>query len=161
MGVLLPNYPRDMVVKGENMPHFQKMSVDKMRAPTGTSNVFQIFNQLQKQQQAVDWSENPVQSISSRTTTPSKSASILTTGTQENNSSKQVQEFPVHNTSWSTSSTQCTCPQAAAAGSEAWRLSSITRVSSYRTAQKYRIIGHFFPKYRTNIGHFSTKYRTK
>ena len=30
-----------------------------------------------------------------------------------------------------------------------------SRVSSYRMAQKYRIIGHFFPKYRTNIGHFS------
>ena len=28
------------------------------------------------------------------------------------------------------------------------------RVSSYRTAQKYRIIGHFFPKYRTNIDIF-------
>ena len=25
------------------------------------------------------------------------------------------------------------------------------RVSSYRTAQKYRIIGHFFPKYRTKM----------
>ena len=35
-----------------------------------------------------------------------------------------------------------------------------TRVSSYRMAQKYRIIGHFFPKYRTNIGHFFPKYRT-
>ena len=31
------------------------------------------------------------------------------------------------------------------------------RVSSYRMAQKYRIIGHFFPKYRT----FFPKYRTK
>ena len=37
----------------------------------------------------------------------------------------------------------------------------ICRVSSYRMAQKYRIIGHFFPKYRTNIGHFFPKYRTK
>ena len=37
----------------------------------------------------------------------------------------------------------------------------LCRVSSYRTAQKYRIIGHFFPKYRTNIGHFFPKYRTK
>ena len=37
----------------------------------------------------------------------------------------------------------------------------IIRVSSYRTAQNYRIIGHFSPKYRTNIGHFPPKYRTK
>ena len=35
------------------------------------------------------------------------------------------------------------------------------KVSSYRMTQKYRIIGHFFPKYRTNIGHFFPKYRTK
>ena len=28
------------------------------------------------------------------------------------------------------------------------------RVSSYRTAQKYRIIGHFFPKYMTNMTFF-------
>ena len=28
------------------------------------------------------------------------------------------------------------------------------RVSSYRMAQKYRIIGHFFPKYRTNMTFF-------
>ena len=32
---------------------------------------------------------------------------------------------------------------------------ALSRVSSYRMAQKYRIIEHFFPKYRTNIGHFS------
>ena len=46
MGVLLPNYTRDMVVKGENVPHNSKMSGDKMRAPTSQSNVFQILNQL-------------------------------------------------------------------------------------------------------------------
>ena len=33
IGVLLPNYPRDMVVEGENVPHFSKISGDKMRAP--------------------------------------------------------------------------------------------------------------------------------
>ena len=101
MGVLLPNYPISLIVEGENVPHFQKMSGDKMRALTSTSNVFQILNQLQKQQQAVDWSENPVQPISFRTTTPSKSALIPATETQGNNASKQVQAFPIHNTSWS------------------------------------------------------------
>ena len=49
MGVLLPNYPQDIVVKGENVPHFGKMSGDKMRAPHGTSNVFQILGDIQKQ----------------------------------------------------------------------------------------------------------------
>ena len=29
MGVLLPNYPKDMVIEGENVPHFSKMSGDK------------------------------------------------------------------------------------------------------------------------------------
>ena len=101
MGILLPDYPISLIVEGENVPHFQKMSGDKMRALTSTSNVFQILNQLQKQQQAVDQSENPVQPISFRTTTPSKSALISTTETQGNNASKQVQAFPIHNTSWS------------------------------------------------------------
>ena len=46
IGVLLPNYPNDMVVEGENVSHFSKMSGDKMRASTSQSNVFQILNQL-------------------------------------------------------------------------------------------------------------------
>ena len=29
MGVLLPNYPQEIVVKGENVPHFSKMSGGK------------------------------------------------------------------------------------------------------------------------------------
>ena len=48
MGVLLPNYPRDMVIEGENVPHFSKMSGDKMRAPNGPSNVFQILGDIRK-----------------------------------------------------------------------------------------------------------------
>ena len=46
MGVLLPNYPKSMIVQGENVPHFEKMSGDKMREPTSPPNVFQILNQL-------------------------------------------------------------------------------------------------------------------
>ena len=46
MGVLLPNYPKDIVVKGENVPHFSKMSGGKMR--NGTSNVFQILDDMWK-----------------------------------------------------------------------------------------------------------------
>ena len=48
MGVLLPNYPKDMVIEGENVPHFSKMSGDKMRTPYGTSNVFQILGDIWK-----------------------------------------------------------------------------------------------------------------
>ena len=52
MGVLLLNYPKDMVVDGDNVPHFDKMSGDKMRAPNSTSNVSQIFGDIWKQQLA-------------------------------------------------------------------------------------------------------------
>ena len=43
MGVLLPNYFKNMVIEGENVPHFSKMSGDKIRPPNGPSNVFQIM----------------------------------------------------------------------------------------------------------------------
>ena len=36
MGVLLPNYPQEIVVKGDNMPHFSKMNGGK--TGNGTSN---------------------------------------------------------------------------------------------------------------------------
>ena len=36
MGILLPNYPQEIVVKGENVPHFSKMSGGK--TGNGTSN---------------------------------------------------------------------------------------------------------------------------
>ena len=45
MGVLLPNYPEENVVKGENVPNF------KINTSTGTSsNVFQILQDLQLEQ---------------------------------------------------------------------------------------------------------------
>ena len=40
MGVLLPNYPEENVVKGENVPNF------KVSTSTGSSNVFQILQDL-------------------------------------------------------------------------------------------------------------------
>ena len=36
MGVLLPNYPQEVVVKGDNMPHFSKMNGGK--TGNGTPN---------------------------------------------------------------------------------------------------------------------------
>ena len=75
MGVLFPNYPRDMVVEEENVPHFSKMSGDKMRAPNGPLNVFQIFCDMLKQQQARhSQCNNPELASPFRTTTPSKTA---------------------------------------------------------------------------------------
>ena len=52
MGVLIPNYPKDIVVKGENVPHFSKMSGSKTGDGTlggtsnGTSNTFQILGDI-------------------------------------------------------------------------------------------------------------------
>ena len=40
MGVLLPNYPQEIVVKGENVPHFSKMSGGK----TGKGTLNSMFN---------------------------------------------------------------------------------------------------------------------
>ena len=44
MGVLLPNYPEENVVKGDKVPNF------KIGTPTSTSNVFQILQDLQLKQ---------------------------------------------------------------------------------------------------------------
>ena len=79
MGVLLPNYPKDMVVEGENVLHFSKMSGDKMRAPIGPSNVFQILGDIQEQQQAVQSQcKNPELASPFKTTTPSENPTLMT-----------------------------------------------------------------------------------
>ena len=69
MGVLLPNYPEENVVEGDNMPNFSKMNGGKTGngtshsmqngisnvntgnstvsgTPDSTSNVFQILNDI-------------------------------------------------------------------------------------------------------------------
>ena len=80
IGVLFPNYPKDIVVDGDNVPHFDKMSGDKMRASNGTSNVFQILGNIWKQQLAI---QNQMASPF-RTTTPSKPATTMVTAKQAN-----------------------------------------------------------------------------
>ena len=101
MGVLLPNYPKDMVVEGENVPHFSKMSGDKMRAPNGPSNVFQILGDIQKWQQAVhSQCENPELASPFRTTTPFKNTAPMTAMSKQANP-VHAHTFSVQNTSWS------------------------------------------------------------
>ena len=53
MGVLLPNYPEENVVKGENVPNF------KIRTSTGSSNVFQILQDLHLKQYQETGSSQP------------------------------------------------------------------------------------------------------
>ena len=106
MGVLLPYYPEENVVKGENVPNF------KMNTGTsdGTSNVFQILQDLQQKQRTKQYQYNsntvpntvPTMNTaqmaqmetSFRTTTPSTPATTAMTAKQVN---------PVHthkSTSW-------------------------------------------------------------
>ena len=102
MGVLLPKYPEENIVKGENVPNF------KMNTGTsdGTSNIFQILQDLQQKQNQYNSNmvPNTVHTMnivqmaqletSFRTTT--LSAPAMTT--------KQVNPVQVHkNTSWSNS----------------------------------------------------------
>ena len=98
MGVLLPNYPEENIVKGENVPNFMSTGTSE-----GTSsNVFQILQDLQLKQYQHQYNSNimsntcktfhtmntaqmtqmaqPVASF--RTTTPSTSATTDTTTTK-------------------------------------------------------------------------------
>ena len=61
MGVLLPNYPEENVVKGENVPNF------KISTPTGLSNVFQILQDLRLKQYQETSSSQPRTSCTSTT----------------------------------------------------------------------------------------------
>ena len=99
MGVHIPNYTQDIVVQGENVPHFSKMSGDKS-VPQTASNVFQILGNIQKQQQQAIHTmysqhetsfQDPEPESSFRTTTPSKRPAPMTVTTE--------QACPVQNTS--------------------------------------------------------------
>ena len=111
MGVLLPNYLEENIVKGENVPNF------KMNTGTSddTSNVFQILQDLQQKQYQYQYNSNtmpntihtmntaqmaqPVTSF--RTTTPSGPATTAI-------ATKQVDPVHVHkNTAQSGPPAQC------------------------------------------------------
>ena len=86
-----------MVIEGENVPHFSKMSGDKMRAPNGTLNVFQILGNIRKRQQAIhSQCKDPESASPFRTTTPSKTALMTATAKQAN--PVHAHTFPVQNT---------------------------------------------------------------
>ena len=105
MGVLIPIYPKDIMVKGENLSHFSKMSGDRMRNGTanGTSNVFQILGDIQKQQLTQSQCNSstipivPEVATPFRTTTPSAPALMMVTAKQAN--SIHVNALPMQNTS--------------------------------------------------------------
>ena len=89
MGVLLPNYPQENIVRGENVPNF------KMNTGTsdGTSNIFQILQYLQQKQKTIQYQYNsnmvPTMNTAQmetpfRTTTPSTPATTAMTAKQVN-----------------------------------------------------------------------------
>ena len=129
MGVLLPNYPQEIVVKGDNVPHFSKMNEDRTGngTPNGTSNsisyvntgngtasgtpssmsnVFQILNDIRKRQRAVQCQYDssmtptlPEMATPFKTTTPPTPAMTATSVKQAN--PVHVNTLPVQNTLWS------------------------------------------------------------
>ena len=135
MGVLIPNYPKDIMVKGENVPNFSRMSGDKKRNSTtngtlnSTSNVFQILGDIQKQQFAVQSQYN---SHSSRADNSFQDHHTLCTSTDNSDSkagrSSACKCTPCtkYFTEW-TSSTLCTCPQGPTSGSETRRCISLEK----------------------------------
>ena len=125
MDVLLPNYPQEIVVKGDIVPHFSKMSGGKTGNGTsngisyvntgngtargtlnGMSNVFQILNNILKRQKAVQCQYDsstiltvPKPATPFRTTTPS--APVMTTMTAKQADPVHVNAWGMQNTSWS------------------------------------------------------------
>ena len=99
MGVLLPNYSKDMVVEGENMPHFSKMSGDKIRAPAGLSNSRYWATCRNNNRQYIANAKIQNWPLHSETT-PSKSTAPMTVMSKQAKP-VDVHTFPVQNTSQS------------------------------------------------------------
>ena len=77
MGVLLPNYPEENVVKGENVPNFNTST----STTTGSSNVFQILQDLRLKQYQGKCHSDSMQSDSKtfHSTTNAENMAQLTT----------------------------------------------------------------------------------
>ena len=108
MGVLLPNYPEENVVKGENVPNF-KFGTSAGTSTGTSSNVFQILQDLQLKQYQENCSDSlQSESRTSRTSTTSTTCTtaqptpLMTYGsTTANQNTGSV----THNTSMSKSLT--------------------------------------------------------
>ena len=105
MGVLLPNYPEENVVKGENVPNF-KFGTSAHTSTGTSSNVFQILQDLQLKQ----YQETCSDSCKSRMSQTSTTNAICTTAqptpltTYGHAPANQNTGMVTHNTSMSESS---------------------------------------------------------
>ena len=191
MAVLLPNYPEENVVKGDNVLNFSKMNGGKTGNGTshgmqndisyvntgkgtasstldGTSNVFQILNDIQKRQRAVQCQYDsstvptaPETETPFRTTTSSAPATTATTAKQVE--SVHVHALPVQNTSWSGPPVHCTHvhkpPKQVLKPGELLALRKVQHLHNGRTSvnrlllMKQDILSHYSGCFE-GIGHF-------
>ena len=152
MGVLLPNYPLEIVVKGENVPHFSKNELRQNRE-WHTEWYIQWFILCQHR----EWyTKQYVKCVpdTKQHTEKVKSSTVPVQFRYDSHSARDGNSFQDHHTlctsindsdskagrfstctctpsakyfmEW-TSSTWCTCPQATATGSETWRLVSLEK----------------------------------
>ena len=133
MAVLLPNYPEENVVKGDNVPNFIKMNGGKTGNGTShsmqkgisyvntgngtasgtldsTSNMFQILNDMEKMKSQCQYNSSSVPTVPEtetpfRTTKPFTPAMRAMTAKQVD--SVHVHTLPVQNTSWSGPPAHC------------------------------------------------------
>ena len=99
MGVLLPNYLEENVVKGENVPNF------KISTSTGSSNVFQILQDLHLKQYQETSSSQPRVSHTSTTDTTCTTTQLTPLMTYSSISANQNTGMATPITSMSESST--------------------------------------------------------
>ena len=106
MGVLLPNYPEENVVKGENVPNF------KISTSTGSSNVFQILQDLHlKQYQKTSSSQTRTSrtSTTDMTCTTTQPTPLMTYGSAPANQNTGM-ATPIISMSESSTSSRTTMP---------------------------------------------------
>ena len=106
MGVLLPNYLEENVVKGENVPNF------KISISTGSSNVFQILQDLhlkQYQETSSSQSRTSQTSTTDTTCTTTQLMPLMTYGSTPANQSTGM-ATPITSMSESSTSSRTTMP---------------------------------------------------
>ena len=195
MRVLLPNYPEENVVKGDNMPNFSEMNGGRTGNGTAhgtshcmqssisyvntgnstgsttldsTSNLFQILNDIQKRQRAIQcqYSSSMVPTVPEmetpfRTTTPSAPAAMTATVQQANPA--HVSAWGMQNTSQSGPPAHCAhvhkLPKQVVKLGDLLALRKVQHPHNGRTSvnrlplMKQDILSHYFSCFE-GIGHF-------
>ena len=131
MAVLLPNYSEENVVKGDNVPNFNKLNTNNGTScgtSDGTSNIFQILQDLQQRQRAVQYQYNFYIVPTMHTVPEMETSFMTTTSSTPAMTAKQVDPVYTHKyfMEW-TSSTLHTCTQATEAGLQTREIVSLEK----------------------------------